>query len=217
MFFKKKNKTLLCFRHFAEKHSDISEEIFQQGCKKSFPNVQRDILKERDIFWRRKLVFYWIPAFEQKSLLVWGKCLSKVIRTPIYPSKEAFCKFFWNEIYIFSFHFKKWAKSFRFWRKNICKVVKTRCSEEHFEENWSFCSKNYKLIFFRVWVCFFSKLDKTVAAVLTKQFSIYPEEHVEEKCFSFDENPFFCLDFQQKIFFSQQYIVSKNFRTGLYR
>ena len=201
VFFKKKNKTLLCFRHFAEKHSDISEEIFQQGCKKSFPNVQRDILKERDIFWRRKLVFYWIPAFEQKSLLVWGKCLSKVIRTPIYPSKEAFCKFFWNEIYIFSFHFKKWAKSFRFWRKNIGKVVKTRCSEEHFEENWSFCSKNYKLIFFRVWVCFFFKTWQNCGSSFNKTVLYISGGTCWRKVFLFWWKPIFLSGLPAKNFF----------------
>ena len=143
----------MCF--FEEKKSDFFEifDILPKNirtlAREFFSKVVRKVSqKSKGTFWRKEIifgvkskVFHLIPAFEQKSLLVWGKRLNQVIRSAIYLSKEAFWDFFWNEIYFFSFHFKKWAKRIRFWRKTIGKVVKTSCSEEHFEENWSFCSK----------------------------------------------------------------------------
>ena len=160
MFFKKKNKTLLCFRHFAEKHSDISEEIFQQGCKKSFPNVQRDILKERDIFWRRKLVLYWIPAFEQKSLLVWGKCFSKVIRTQSTRPKKPSVNFFEMKYIFFRFISKNGRKVFGFGEKILARLLKLGVQRNTLRKIDLFVQKTTNW-FFSVSECvFFQNLTK---------------------------------------------------------
>ena len=74
MCFWEKSPSLLKFSTFCRKNSGNYQKISQQGCKKKFRNVQRDILKERDVFWREKFSFWF-------NSCIWAKIFTSLWKT----------------------------------------------------------------------------------------------------------------------------------------
>ena len=107
-FLRKKIRLSWYFRHFAEKNSDISEEIFQQGFKKSFRNVQRVVLREREIFWREKFSFLFNSCIWPKLFTSLGKTFEQGYQNFNLTVQRSVLRIFLKWIiYSFSFHFKK--------------------------------------------------------------------------------------------------------------
>ena len=168
--FEKKISLCWSFRHFAEKTAKISKKISQQGCKKSFPNVQRDMLKETDIFWREMFSFSFNSGIWVKIFTSLGKACKQVYQNCKIPVQKNTLKIIFEKKYKYCFRFisQNGWKVFDFGEKTLARLSKLGVRSNILRKIASFCSKTYILIFSRVWAGYFSNLENCCSSFVKK-------------------------------------------------
>ena len=145
-----------------------------------------NIGRKRCVF-RNSLFLFSFSAFEPKFFLIQGKFSSKVLKNAFYLSRGSFWKFFFQMKHrMFQFSLEFWQKIFRFWEKNIARIVKYRCPDEKFGEKSFFLIEKLQNFFWSL-IRILLEIGKTISTALSQQYSTFLEEHCKEKCLAFEE------------------------------